>query len=192
MGRRHFEKAVAAATILLEGGSAAAAALQVSGGLGASLLPFPAEENWSRVRSFGTLAVETAVATLQNGGNGAAALQEGSSGGGDSTGRWNGGGGSAGQRRSGRVPSPLFRLGRTGRGLGRLARWRRKRRRRFCRTAETSAAVLQDGGVGGGDPAGRQHPGRVFLFPYSLPFKGDPRSGFPLSLSREYGRVTST
>ena len=57
-----------------------------------------------------------------------------------------GGGDSAGQRRSGRVPSPLFRLGSACRG----------RRLSDVLAAETAAATPQDGGDDGGGFARRR------------------------------------
>ena len=150
-------------------------------------------DGWKRKRgrrSSGAFTTDTAAVMLQNGGRRAAALRDGRGGGSESTGRRNGGGGSAGRRQSGRVPPPLSRLGRTARGRGRLARWRRKRRRRLQRTAKTSAAVLQ----GGETAAVTRREAATwarFLFPYPLSFTGYPRSGFPLSLSREHGNITS-
>ena len=132
-GRRHCGMAEAAAVILQEGRTAAAA-LQDSGGLGASLLLYSDWGELVAARSSGALAAKTAAAALQDGEND--------------------GGGSA---------------------------RRRRRRRRFCKAAETAAATLQEAATWA-----------RLLFPYPLSFKGYPRSGFPLPLSRDHGKVTST
>ena len=115
---------------------------------------------------------EAAAAILQEGGTAAATLQDG------------GGLGASllpysvwGELVAGSV---VWRAGGGNGGGGSTGR--RKRRRRFCKTAETAAAILQEGSNLGASP-----------LPLSSSLQGDTLDrGSPLSLSREYGKVTST